>query len=160
MNNYIYAVIGIFVVIGVFTVVDWVITFYRRTTDTLDDLTKTLKDAAEVARAYREDVRILKQIAQSSPAQNYGQSELPGGPQQRAEVPEMPAPYWGRYPIKPEEPDAALFGSREIDVTPSDEEIVKQEEDSDSLFQSVLEKQKEETRKADIQRTKLSGETN
>jgi hypothetical protein len=103
---WLYIIGGLFAVLGIWTTVRWIATGWKRFVDTVNDLTSTLKDAAEVAKAYREDVQILKQIAQSAPTPNFGDEPESIIPRAEQAGSWMPEPYWGRFPTKPIEPDA------------------------------------------------------
>ncbi len=158
---WLYIIGGLFALLGVWTFVRWVWNGWKRFVDTVTDLSNTLKDAAEVAKAYREDVQILKQIAQSAPGPNFGEPESII-PRQEEAGSRMPEPYWGRFPVKPTEPDAPLESVREVDVTATDEDFVEQEKNEAALNFEMTERQKAATREADQARLKelaeLSGE--
>ena len=151
---WLYIIGGLFAAIGMWTVVSWVSAFILRVRETVIDLTNTLKDAAEIAKAYREDVQILKQIAQSGPAPNFGEEPESIIPSQAPVQATMPSPYWGRYPIKPEEPDAPLESVRDVDLTPTDEELMDQARNEQAADFETQERQKAATREADQARVK------
>lgn len=151
---WVYIVGGFFSVLGIWTFVRCVLSGWKRFSETVNDLTRTLKDAAEVAKAYREDVQILKQIAQSAPAPNFGESQesiIPSHPQSQAM---MPSPYWAKYPIKPEEEDAPLEPVQDVDLTPTDEDLMEQAKNERAEDFEALERQKFATREADQARVK------
>lgn len=157
-----YIIGGLFALLGVWTLARWVATGWKRFVGTVTDLSNTLKDAAEVAKAYREDVQILKQIAQSAPTPNFGEeleSIIPRGEEFGSR---MPSPYFDRFPVKPIEPDAPLEQVRDVDVTASDDDFIEQEKNSAALDFETSERQKAATREADQARLKelaeLSGE--
>lgn len=162
---WIYVIGGGFSLIGLWTVAHLVVSLCRRVYCAAVDLTNTLKDAAEVAKEYREDVQILKQIAQSGAASPFGdepESIIPrqGEPQVPAA---MPSPLWSRFPVKPDEPDAPLEPTSEVDLTPSPEEIVEQERNEQAIDFEAQERQKATTRDADQARlrelTEQSGQS-
>ena len=165
MNIWFYIIGGGFAALGVFTLAHWIVNGWKRFIFTVDTLIATLKDAAEVAKAYREDVQILKQIAQSGAASPFGdepESIIPrqGEPQVPAA---MPSPLWSRFPVKPDEPDAPLEPTSEVDLTPSPEEIVEQERNEQAIDFEAQERQKATTRDADQARlrelTEQSGQS-
>jgi hypothetical protein len=149
-----YIIGGLFALLGVWTFVRWIMTGWKRFVETVNDLTSTLKDAAEIAKAYREDVQILKQIAQSAPTPNFGEDPESIIPSQVPVQTTMPPPYWGRYPIKPEEPDAPLESVRDVDMTPTDEELMDQARNEQAADFETQERQKAATREADQARVK------
>ena len=75
MNQYawLYVIGGMFAVIGIATVIRWLVSGWKGLIETANNLVSTLKDATEIARAYREDLTILRQIAQSGPTPNFGE---------------------------------------------------------------------------------------
>ena len=154
MNPWIYIIGGLFSLLGVWTFVRWIMTGWKRFVETVNDLTSTLKDAAEIAKAYREDVQILKQIAQSAPTPNFGEEPESIIPSQAPVQATMPPPYFGRYPIKPEEPDAPLESVRDVDLTPTDEELMDQARNEQAADFETQERQKAATREADQARVK------
>ena len=160
--NWLYVICGLFALVGVWTVVRSITGGWNRFVNTVNDLTNTLKDAAEGAKAYREDVQILKQIAQSGPAPNFGEEPESIIPRQEQAGSRMPDPYFGRFPVKPVEHDAPLEQVREVDVTASDDEFVENEKNEAALDFEASERQKAATREADQIRLKaladLSGE--
>lgn len=151
---WLYIVGGLFAILGIWTFVRWIATGWKRFVETVNDLTNTMKDAAEIAKAYREDVQILKQIAQSGPAPNFGEEPESIIPSQAPVQATMPPPYWGRYPIKPEEPDAPLESVRDVDLTPTDEELMDQARNEQAADFETQERQKAATREADQARVK------
>ncbi len=163
MNQYawLYVVGGSFALLGVVTFVRWVVTGWKKLLSTSNDLASTLRDATEIARAYREDLGVLRQIAQSgSLTPNFG--EEPESIVPRPPPAEMPAPYWARYPVKPDEPEAPLEPVSAVDLTATDEEFVEQEKNSAAADYETQERQKAATREADAERlrnlTEQSGE--
>ena len=151
---WLYIIGGLFALLGVWTFVRWIMTGWKRFVETVNDLTSTLKDAAEIAKAYREDVQILKQIAQSAPTPNFGEEPESIIPSQAPVQATMPPPYFGRYPIKPEEPDAPLESVRDVDLTPTDEELMDQARNEQAADFETQERQKAATREADQARVK------
>ena len=151
---WLYIIGGLFALLGVWTFVRWIMTGWKRFVETVNDLTSTLKDAAEIAKAYREDVQILKQIAQSAPNTNFGEEPESIIPSQAPVQATMPPPYFGRYPIKPEEPDAPLESVRDVDMTPTDEELMEQAKNEQAADFETQERQKAATREADQARVK------
>ena len=149
---WLYIIGGLFAAIGVWTVVRGVEKFILNVHDTFSDLTNTLKDAAEIAKAYREDVQILKQIAQSGPAPNFGEEPESIIPRQPAAA--MPAPYWGRYPVRQDEPDAPPESTGDVDVTATDEELAEFAGNEQAADFETQERQKAATREADHVRIK------
>ena len=107
---WLYVVWGGFAALGVWTFVRWIMAGSRMVMDTANNLVNTLKDATEIARAYREDLAVLRQIAQSGAAQQLGdepESIIPQeAHQQDNAASTMPPPYWSRFAVKPDEPDA------------------------------------------------------
>jgi hypothetical protein len=163
LNIWLYIVGGLFALLGVYTLLRWISTGWKRFVGTVTDLSNTLKDAAEVAKAYREDVQILKQIAQSAPSPNFGEEPESIIPRAEQAGSRMPDPYFGRFPVKPIEPDAPAESVREVDVTATDEDFIEQENNEAALNFEASERQKAATREADRLRLKeladLSGET-
>lgn len=159
---WLYIIGGLFAAIGMWTVVSWVSAFILRVRETVIDLTNTLKDAAEVAKAYREDVQILKQIAQSAPPPNFGNEPESIIPHQEQAGSRMPSPYWDRFAVKPEEPDAPLEPVSSVDLTPTDDDLMDQAKQEAAGDFEAQERQKARTREADQARlkelTNLSGE--
>jgi hypothetical protein len=162
MNLWLYIISGLFALLGVWTVVRWIATGWQRFVGTVTDLSNTLKDAAEVAKAYREDVQILKQIAQSAAPPNFREEPESIIPRAEQAGSRMPDPYFGRFPVKPVEQDAPHESVREVDVTATDEDFVENEKNEAALNFEVSERQKAATREADRVRLKeladLSGE--
>ena len=162
MNQYgwLYVIGGLFALLGVVTFVRWVVNGWQKLLSTGNDLASTLRDATEIARAYREDLAILRQIAQSGPTPNFGEepeSIIPAQPPAA-----MPSPYWPRYPVKPDEPEAPLEPVSAVDLTATDEEFIEQEKNSAAADYETQERQKAATREADAERlrnlTEQSGE--
>ena len=124
---------------------------------------RTFQDAAEVAKAYREDVQILKQIAQSGASPNFGEEPESLIPQQPAAPAAMPSPLWSRFPVKPDEPEAPLEAVGDIDRTPTDEDLIEAAKNEQALDFEAQERQKAATREADQERlralTEQSGES-
>jgi hypothetical protein len=153
MNPWVYIIVGLFALLGVWTFVRGVAAGWNRIIGTVNDLASTLKEATEIARAYREDLAILRQIAQSgSPTPNFGEepeSIVPKPPPST-----MPPPLWSRFPTKPEEPDAPAESIRDVDVTATDEEVLEQEGNEAILNFEANERQKAATREADHVRIK------
>ena len=150
---WVYIIGGLFAVIGVGTVVCWIMRTYNQVMEAAHNVTSMLRDATEVAKAYREDVQILKQIAQSAQTPNFGVEE-PESIIPRQPAAAMPAPYWGRYPIKPEEPDAPAEASRDVDVTATDEELEEFASNEQAADFETTERHKAATREADRVRLK------
>ena len=140
---------GLFAVIGVWTVLRGIVKFTAKVNDTVVDLSNTLKDAAEIAKAYREDVQILKQIAQTGANPNFGDEPESIIPRAEQAGSRMPAPYFDRFPVKPIEPEAPLESVREVDVTASDEDFIEQEKNEAAFNFEATERQKAATREAD-----------
>ena len=90
MNQYawLYVIGGMFAVIGIATVIRWLVSGWKGLIKTANNLVSTLKDATEIARAYREDLTILRQIAQSGPTPNFGDEPESIIPQQQAPRPQ------------------------------------------------------------------------
>jgi hypothetical protein len=149
---WLYVVCGLFALLGVWTFMRSIVTGWKRFMATVNDLTSTLKDASEVAKAYREDVQILKQIAQSAPTPNFGGEPESIIPESARHVVSMPSPYFDRFPSKPVEEDAPMEASGDVDVTPTDEELIEQEKNNASLDFESQERQKAATREADQMR--------
>jgi len=153
---------GFFACLGVWTFVRWVVTGSKRIMSVANDLTSTLKDATEIARAYREDLSILRQIAQSAPVPNTEGEPESIIPKQEQYGSRMPDPYFGRFPVRPMEQDAPPESAREVDVTPTEEEVLEQEKDTQAADFESQERMKAAMREADHARLKeladLSGE--
>ena len=156
MRDYLWIIIpvSLFAILGVASFARSVSTGWKRFVETVNDLTNTLKDAAEIAKAYREDVQILKQIAQSAPTPNFGEETESIIPSHSPVQATMPPPYWGRYPIKPEETDAPAESTGEVDVTATEEELMEQEKNEAAVGFEVTERMKAATRDADQERIK------
>lgn len=158
-----YVIGGGFAALGVWTLCRWIANGWRRFIDTVNTLISTLKDAAEVAKAYREDVQILKQIAQSGASPNFGEEPESLIPQQPAAPAAMPSPLWSRFPVKPDEPEAPLEAVGDIDRTPTDEDLIEAAKNEQALDFEAQERQKAATREADQERlralTEQSGES-
>jgi hypothetical protein len=151
MNEYLwlYIIGGLFALLGVWTFVCAVMKGWYKVLGTANDLASTLKDATEIARAYREDLAILRQIAQSGTGQQLGdepESIIPQPPEATAT---MPLPYFARFATKPEEPDAPAEPTGEVDVTATEEEILEQERNEAAAGFEVTERMKAATRDAD-----------
>lgn len=161
-NQWIEGTVLVFAGMGIWTSIRYVTSGWRKFVETLNELTGTLKDAAEIAKAYREDVQILKQIAQSAPGPNFGEEPESIIPKTEQYGSRMPEPYLGRFPTKPVEPEAPVESLREVDVTATDEEFVEQEKNEAALDLEAQERQKAATRNADQERLKeladLSGD--
>ena len=159
---WLYIIGGLFALLGIWTAVRWITRGWLRFVGTVTDLSNTLKDAAEVAKAYREDVQILKQIAQAGPTPNFGEEPESIIPRVEEYGSRMPAPYFDRFPVKPIEQDAPAESAREVDVTATDEEVLEQEKDTQAADFETQERMKAATREADHARLKelaeLSGE--
>ncbi len=158
---WLYIIGGLFALLGVVTFVRWMVNGWAALLKTANDLIATLRDAAEIARAYREDLGVLRQIAQSgSLTPNFG--DEPESIVPRPPPAEMPAPYWARYPVKPDEPEAPLEPVSAVDLTATDEEFIEQEKNSAAADYETQERQKAATREADAERlrnlTEQSGE--
>ncbi len=150
---FLYIIVGLFALLGLWTFVRGVCNWWRKIIGTANDLASTLKDATEIARAYREDLSILRQIAQSGPERQVSDDPDSIIPQHRESIEStMPAPYWGRYPVKPEEPDAPP--ESDVDRTATDEELIEQERNEASTIFEMSERQKAEIRDADQARIK------
>ena len=151
---WLYIIVGLFALLGAWTFVRWLANGCRVVVSTANDLVSTLKDATEIARAYREDLSILRQIAQSG-------SQVPGGDEPESIIPKqppipatMPAPYWDRFPVKPHEEDAPLESVRDVDQTPTEGDLIEQETNERALDFEAQERQKAATRQADQIRVK------
>ena len=151
MTQYVwlYVVGGLFALLGVWTAVRWIASVCGLLVSTVKDLTSTLKDAAEVAKAYREDVQILKQIAQAGQTPNFGEQPESIIPRQEEAGSRMPDPYFGRFPVRPIEQDAPLEPVKNVDVTSADEDFLEQEKNEAALDFEASERQKAATREAD-----------
>ena len=158
---WLYIVGGLLALIGAWTIVRGIATGWMAFIGIVNDLISTLKDAAEVARAYREDVQILKQIAQTA-VPNFGNEPESIIPQQPTAPATMPAPYWGRFAVKPDEPEAPLESVRDVDLTPTESDLMEQERQEAAGDFEAQERMKAATREADQARLKeladLSGE--
>jgi len=149
-----------FATLGVYTFIRGVVNCWRKVMSTANDLAATLKDATEIARAYREDLGALRTIAQASMAQNLGEepeSIIPRKEEAQV-VGVMPPPLWDRFPIKPKEQDAPLESVKEVDVTATEEELAEQDKGEQALDFEAQERQKAATREADQQRLKEMAE--
>lgn len=162
MNVWIYIVVGGFAGLGVSTFIRGILSVSRYVVTTANDLSTTLKEATEIARAYREDLAILRQIAQSAPAAPSGEEQESIIPKQEQYGSRMPDPYLGRFPIKVAEQDAPPESAREVDVTATEEEVLEQEKETQAADFETQERMKAATREADHARLKeladLSGE--
>ena len=163
MNHPWFYVLCGFAGIGAGTVVLWVRNGWKRFIETVNTLTTTLQDAAEVAKAYREDVQILKQIAQSGASPNFGEEPESIIRQPPSPPAAMPSPLWSRFPVKPDEPEAPLEAVGDIDKTPTDEDLIEAAKNEQALDFEAQERQKAATREADQERlralTEQSGES-
>lgn len=151
---WLYVIGGLFALLGFFTAVKWIANVWSSTVAAAKDLTSTLKDATEAAKAYREDFQILKQIAQSGATPNFGDEPESIIPRQEAAGSRMPDPYFGRFPVKPVEQDAPLEPVKNVDVTSADEDFLEQEKNEAALDFEASERQKAATREADQARLK------
>ena len=138
-----------FSLFGLYTFVRGTMAGSKKVMETVNNLVNTLKDATEIARAYREDLAILRQIAQSGPGQQLGDEPESIIPQPPPAAATMPPPLWSRFTVKPEEPDAATEAIKEVDVTATDEELAAQEADEAAVGFELSERQKAATRDAD-----------
>jgi len=148
------AIGGFFACLGVWTFVRWVVTGSKRIMSVANDLTSTLKDATEIARAYREDLSILRQIAQSAPVPSAEGEPESIIPKQEQYGSRMPDPYLSRFPIKVVEQDAPPESAREVDVTATEEEVLEQERDTQAADFESQERMKAAMREADHARLK------
>ena len=151
---WLYIVICGFAALGMVTFVLRVMAGSRKVMDTANNLVRTLKDATEIARAYREDLGILRQIAQSGLPSNLEDEPESIIPQTPAAPSTMPAPYFGRFAAKPVEDDAPAESVREVDVTATDEEIAEQEKEEAAVDLETQERLKAASRDADHERIK------
>lgn len=145
--------------IGTVTVVRGVSKIWKKAVDTANDLAATLRDATEIARAYREDLGALRTIAQASMSQNLGdepESIIPR--QEHPVVTGMPAPFWDRFPIKPKEEDAPPETAGSVDVTANEDELAEQERNEQAVDLETQERQKAATREADQRRLREMAE--
>lgn len=154
MNIWLYIVIGVFAVIGIYTTVWSAIRGARLIFGIARDLSQTLKDATEVAKAYREDLSFLRQYAEASvpPRVDAGSeppSILPKHHEQESVT--MPKPYLGRFETRPVEEDAPPEPISSVDVT-GDEVETESEQPAVSIAEQ--ERHKQETREADAARVK------
>jgi hypothetical protein len=149
-----YIGIGGFALLGAVTFVRWIISGWNRVMNTANDLSSTLKDATEIARAYREDLSFIRQMSQSGATPNFGEDPESIIPRQPAAPATMPSPYYARYPVKPEEPDAPAESVGEVDVTATEEEMLDQERNESAVSFETQERQKAATREADQARIK------
>ena len=158
-----YIVGGLFALLGVVTFTRWIVNGWEALLKTASDLANTLRDATEIARAYREDLAILRQIAQSGASPNFGEEPESLIPQQPAAPAAMPSPLWSRFPVKPDEPEAPLEAVGDIDRTPTDEDLIEAAKNEQALDFEAQERQKAATREADQERlralTEQSGES-
>jgi hypothetical protein len=156
MNSiiWLYIIGGFFALLGAWTFVRKVVFISRTLFGTINDLASTLKDATEIARAYREDLAILRQMAQSGQIPNPGDEPESIIPQAPAAPATMPSPYWGRFATKTEEPDAPAESAGAVDVTQTEEQLVDQERNEAAVDFEVTERQKAATREADQARVK------
>jgi len=149
---WLYVIWGGFAALGVWTFVKWVMAGSKTVMETANNLVSTLRDATEVARAYREDLSFIRQIAQSGVTLNSGEEPESLISQPPAVPATMPPPYMGRYPVKPDEPDAPAEAVQQVDVTATEEELVEQESEEAAVSYEVSERQKAETQAADLER--------
>ena len=147
---WLYVIWGGFAALGVWTFVKWVMAGSKTVMETANNLVSTLRDATEVARAYREDLDILRQIARAGTEQQLGDEPESIIPQQPAAT--MPPPLWSRFAVKPDEPDAPPEAVQQVDVTATEEELVEQESEEAAVSFEVSERQKAETQAADLER--------
>lgn len=148
-NVWVYLIIGSFAAFGVYTFIREVVAGWHKILGIVNDLASTLKEATEIARAYREDLAILRQIAQSGQGQQLGDEPESIIQQPPAAPATMPPPYFARFATKPEEPDAPAESTGEVDVTATEEELMEQEKNEAAAGFEVTERQKAETRDAD-----------
>jgi hypothetical protein len=157
MNIWLYILIGGFAALGLTAFIRGVVKLWKTIVGTATDLASTLKDATEIARAYREDLAILRELAQFSPTPNSGSEPKSIIPEQSSVQSAMPPAYFDRFAAKPYEPDAEPESV--VDLTPSDEEIIASERDDVGVDLEAVERQKAATRDADLERLReLSGE--
>jgi hypothetical protein len=151
MRDYLWIIVPVclFSILGVASFVRGATAGWRRIIGTANDLASTLKDATEIARAYREDLAILRQIAQSGTGQQLGDEPESIIPQPPSAPATMPPPYFARFSTKPEEPDAPDEPTGEVDVTATEEEILEQERNEAAAGFEVTERMKAATRDAD-----------
>jgi hypothetical protein len=148
-NVWLYIVVCGLALIGLGSVARGIQTVCRYIVVTATSLISALKDAAEVARAYREDLAVLKQIAQMSPPQQ-GQGDEPESIIPKPPIQDtMPAPYFSRFPVKPHEEDAPLESVSDVDLTPTAEDLLEQEKGEQASDLEAQERQKAATREAD-----------
>ena len=149
---WLYVIWGGFAALGVWTFVKWVMAGSKTVMETANNLVSTLRDATEVARAYREDLSFIRQIAQSGVTLNSGEEPESLISQPPAVPATMPPPYMGRYPVKPDEPDAPAEAVQQVDVTATEEELVEQESEEAAVNFEAQERQKAVTQAADLER--------
>ena len=156
---WLWILIGGLALIGAVTVVRGVSKIWKKAVDTANDLAATLRDATEIARAYREDLGALRTIAQASISQNLGDEPESIIPQDKPDVSgTMPAPYWSRFAVKPKEADAPPESAQSVDVTATEEELAEQERGEQAADLEAQERQKAATREADQQRLREMAE--
>jgi hypothetical protein len=127
--NWLYVVYG-FAVIGAGLVGYWVVTGALTVFGIVRDLSKTLHEAVEIAKEFRSDFGVLRQIAasQATPPFNPEEPTEQAGPP-AAPTP-FPVPFPGLYRMqaeKPPEPEAEYEKPGQVDVTASEEEVMNQD---------------------------------
>ena len=122
------AIIILFALLGVWTVVHWTVKGTKTLVGIIKDLATVLREAVDTAKEFRADFALVRQIAQSSPNFGVEPQAIPQreGPQEEEHPVEFPAPYLSRFPQKPFEEDAPPEATRDVDVTPTEEEITDQ----------------------------------
>jgi hypothetical protein len=120
------AAIVLFALLGVTVVIIKIVDGTKTIIGIIKDLAAVLHEAVDTAKEFRADFAFVRQVAQSTP--NFG-VQPESVPQQAAEEPEpirFPPSYIDRFPQKPVEEDAPLEAAKDIDVTPSEEEVAEQ----------------------------------
>jgi hypothetical protein len=153
---WLYIIGGLLALVGVWTIVNWIRGTWGRVMATATDLSNTLREAAEIARAYREDLSYLRQFAQISQTETPNSGTEPASiiPPRPPVPATMPPPYFDRFPQKPYEEDAPLEPLSEVDKTATEEDLLVQESDERAADFETQERQKAAMREADQERLK------
>lgn len=154
MRDYIWAYVFVsgFALLGIVTFCRWIAKCAKGTVAAARDLTSTLRDATEVAKSYREDIAVIRQIAQTQVPQRAEEPDSLIPQDQQGRYAEMPPPYFERFPKRPVEPDAQVEPTSEVDVTPGEGEVIDQEQSERAVDFETQERQKAASREAERDR--------
>jgi hypothetical protein len=129
------------------------------------DLSRTLKDATEVAKAYREDLSVLRQIAESQgPLPTQGsepESIIPKDKApQSAEFPRHPLDWYVGRPTRLIEDDAPPEAPSDVDVTATEEELIEAESEESAINLEAQERLKAQLKESDMARLRENAQGN